>query len=121
MNKRTLISNGRLHIGYTIRRFGRFVSRIGNAIEKAGWYVDIDEANPYKEPASYTTPLYWDCECEHDFIHSKTQLTCDACGAHQDEQPDSVLSGSWVRGWMWKRPYRPTGNNPCQQRNRTQP
>lgn len=32
---------------------------------------------------------YWDCECERMFIYPKAQLTCDKCGSHQDEQPDS--------------------------------
>jgi len=40
-----------------------------------------------------TNPDYWDCECEHDFIHKKSDLEeCVECGAHQDDQPDSMIS-----------------------------
>ena len=39
-----------------------------------------------------TTPLYWDCECEHGFIHSHKQVKCDICGARRDEQPDSRIN-----------------------------
>lgn len=35
------------------------------------------------------TSLFWDCECEHNFIHPKAQTFCAACGAEKDEQPDS--------------------------------
>jgi hypothetical protein len=35
------------------------------------------------------TPLFWDCECEHNFIHPKSQPTCSICEAEVDEQPDS--------------------------------
>jgi len=34
-------------------------------------------------------PNFWDCECENDFIHPKTESYCHLCGAHADEQPDS--------------------------------
>lgn len=38
-------------------------------------------------------PNFWDCECEggpDQYIkHKATQLFCDACGAHEDEMPDS--------------------------------
>ena len=34
-------------------------------------------------------PNYWDCECEHDFIHPKEMYYCVLCGAYKDDQPDS--------------------------------
>lgn len=36
-----------------------------------------------------TTPLYWDCECEEDYIHPKTESKCPVCGHFAEEQPDS--------------------------------
>ena len=33
---------------------------------------------------------YWDCECEHDYIHPKTLESCPICEAEQDDQPDSI-------------------------------
>ena len=38
-----------------------------------------------------TTPEYWDCECEKDYIHSKTVPICDGCGTLPENQPDSRL------------------------------
>jgi len=39
-----------------------------------------------------TTPLYWDCECETNFIHPKNEKRCKKCKAHQNDQPDSRLN-----------------------------
>lgn len=36
-----------------------------------------------------TTEDYWDCECEHHFIHSASVPQCKICGAERDSQPDS--------------------------------
>jgi len=36
-----------------------------------------------------TNPNYWDCECEHNYIHPKSKDYCAICGAVQDDQPDS--------------------------------
>lgn len=41
---------------------------------------------------NYTTEKYWDCECEHNYIHSAAEEVCPKCGAHRDEQPDSIVS-----------------------------
>lgn len=35
------------------------------------------------------TDLYWDCECEADYIHPKTVFRCPQCQATADEMPDS--------------------------------
>ena len=40
-----------------------------------------------------TNPNYWDCECESNYIHKKTETKhCVKCDAHEDEQPDSIQS-----------------------------
>jgi len=39
-----------------------------------------------------TTPAFWDCECEKDFIRPRTQNGCSLCGAQRYEQPDSRFS-----------------------------
>jgi hypothetical protein len=36
-----------------------------------------------------TNEGYWDCECEYDYIHPKTQKTCPDCGSNSYDQPDS--------------------------------
>jgi hypothetical protein len=40
-----------------------------------------------------TNPNFWDCECDGEpemyIKHKATQLTCDLCGAQEDEMPDS--------------------------------
>lgn len=35
------------------------------------------------------TPDYWDCECEHNYIRKKEELTCFVCETVPDEQPNS--------------------------------
>jgi len=32
---------------------------------------------------------YWDCECEENYIHPRTQAKCEVCGALAEDQPDS--------------------------------
>ncbi len=39
-----------------------------------------------------TSEDYWDCECEHNYIHPKTQDRCFVCGAFAEEQPDSRVN-----------------------------
>jgi len=39
-----------------------------------------------------TTNKYWDCECNKNFIHPKSQKMCYECGAHVEDQPDSRIS-----------------------------
>ena len=37
-----------------------------------------------------TDDKYWDCACEHKYIHLKAvTLECPRCGAREQEQPDS--------------------------------
>ena len=36
-----------------------------------------------------TTDKYWDCECEDNYIHPKSQHCCEKCGANSEESPDS--------------------------------
>lgn len=40
----------------------------------------------------YFNENYWDCECEHDYIHPKSEKFCPKCGAVQDRAPDSITS-----------------------------
>ena len=37
------------------------------------------------------TPDYWNCGCERNYIHPRSKLDCEFCGAVQDGQPDSRL------------------------------
>lgn len=39
-----------------------------------------------------TTPTYWDCECETDYVHPKTEEMCGRCGAVAEESPDARIS-----------------------------
>lgn len=38
-----------------------------------------------------TTPEYWDCECEYQYIHPATSECCQKCGSRREEQPDSRI------------------------------
>jgi hypothetical protein len=37
----------------------------------------------------YTTPLFWDCECEEDFIHPASESGCPRCGSQRERAPDA--------------------------------
>jgi NADH pyrophosphatase NudC (nudix superfamily) len=38
-----------------------------------------------------TLVQYWDCNCLSSYIHhKKDRRFCPACGAHEEEQPDSL-------------------------------
>ncbi|MBI1793442.1 MAG: hypothetical protein HYR70_04540 [Chloroflexi bacterium] len=37
----------------------------------------------------FTTPLFWDCECERDYIHACLEEACPVCKAAQEESPDA--------------------------------
>jgi hypothetical protein len=37
-----------------------------------------------------TNPNFWDCECGRNYIHSKSKLKCEICGADQEDMPDSI-------------------------------
>jgi len=35
---------------------------------------------------------YWDCECEHNYIHPASTTKCGICKAEAEDQPDSIQS-----------------------------
>ncbi len=39
-----------------------------------------------------TTPDFWDCECEENYIHPTYILYCIFCGANQFDQPNSRVN-----------------------------
>lgn len=48
-------------------------------------------AKAYEDWLKKTTIEYWDCECEHNYIHPKTEAKCGICKAEQEHQPDSII------------------------------
>lgn len=51
-------------------------------------------------PTLETDQHYWDCECEEEYIHPKTEKECPICGAEKDEQPDSRVEELKKYGWI---------------------
>jgi hypothetical protein len=51
-----------------------------------------------------TTPNFWDCDCDEDYIHPKA-LThyCEKCGAHDDEDHADSMRVE-VALWLEKNP-----------------
>lgn len=47
-----------------------------------------------------TTEKYWDCECKDNFIHPKTQIMCNICGATAEEQSDSRVNEVLEQGFL---------------------
>jgi hypothetical protein len=43
-------------------------------------------------PPVITTPLFWDCDCDDNFIRTASEADCLFCGAKRDESPDSRLN-----------------------------
>ena len=37
----------------------------------------------------FTTEHFWDCECEDNYIHPKTEPKCNICTFEHHEMPDS--------------------------------
>jgi len=46
------------------------------------------------------TDEYWDCECEKNFIHLRSQESCPVCKAEQEDQPDSRVSEVLKNGFV---------------------
>ena len=42
--------------------------------------------------AVVTNDNFWDCDCENNYIHTKSTRLCPHCNAESDEQPDSHQS-----------------------------
>ena len=57
-------------------------SRPADAIAKA-----LDPGNNY----FITTSLYWECECDTNFIRSAQMNMCENCGAMKDDCPDARI------------------------------
>lgn len=54
---------------------------------------DLMEAlKPFKVIAQddSTHDDYWDCNCEHNYIHAKTEERCPKCNAYHADQPNSM-------------------------------
>ncbi len=36
-----------------------------------------------------TNESFWDCDCDENYIHSKSMASCPMCGINESEAPDS--------------------------------
>lgn len=45
------------------------------------------------------TDEYWDCDCEHFYIHPASESCCEICSAVREECPDSRVSEVLVSGY----------------------
>lgn len=59
------------------------------------------EAHNLGQGVFYTTPLFWDCECETDYIHPASHETCPACTAVRQDCPDARLDEVLKYGSRW--------------------
>lgn len=60
----------------------------------------------YEEHSSIESPFltcsaFWDCECDTNYIHRKTEKACPRCGVTKEEGPDArvneILDLSYLR------------------------
>jgi hypothetical protein len=54
--------------------------------------ANLIEAHADPKGPFYTTLLFWDCECEEEYIHPVTQGICFACNRHREESPDARVN-----------------------------
>ena len=47
------------------------------------------EAHNIGRDIFYTTSLFWDCECEEEYIQPAFQDYCLLCGSSREDQPDA--------------------------------
>lgn len=38
---------------------------------------------------SLTIPTHWECACDENWVHPKSEPTCPRCGFNADESPDA--------------------------------
>jgi len=39
-----------------------------------------------------TDPRYWDCECDTNYMHPKSEPSCPECNTRSEDQPDSRIN-----------------------------
>ena len=52
----------------------------------------VEPHNLGREDAFYTTILFWDCECERDYIHPCTEATCLVCKAEREDSSNARVA-----------------------------
>lgn len=54
---------------------------------------NLDEEQDEDNPNPELDPVYWDCECEENYIHRHSARTqCPVCNAESENQPDSRVN-----------------------------
>jgi len=58
---------------------------------REGEILETVEVEELKEDRFVTTEDFWDCECEHNYIHPSGEGTneCKICGVQRNTSPDS--------------------------------
>lgn len=54
--------------------------------------VSKDDFHRTKYGGFWTTHMFWDCACPENYIHPRSQRVCLVCGAHAENQPDSMVN-----------------------------
>ena len=52
-------------------------------------HSSLIEAHNIGRDTFYTTSLFWDCECEEDYIHPAFQGECVLCKTQREDQPSA--------------------------------
>ncbi len=50
----------------------------------------------------FTTSLFWDCQCEDEYIHPYSQVECPVCGARREQAPDSHVDEVICQALEWQ-------------------
>ena len=57
--------------------------------QNQGARLELVEKHNLGRDVFFTTPLFWDCECEYDYVHPCTEQLCPVCKTERDSGPDS--------------------------------
>ena len=50
------------------------------------------------EPYFITSNLYWECECQPDFVRPRDMLSCEECGQMREDAPDARIADIKAQG-----------------------
>ncbi len=63
---------------------------LSNIFRRKSSFEAMFEASLQDNDDEVTSPYYWDCECEVDYIHSYKTSQCWKCGVRKHGQPNSI-------------------------------
>jgi len=67
-------------------------------------FTNLLEKHEDKGGAFYTTPLFWDCDCEENYIHPASEAVCFACNTRRENACDARMSEIFLHAFAFSLP-----------------